>query len=269
VKYNDFFATTAIPEVTSFKVENRLTSIYSRYDLNSVGITFPIYVALVLAHLWKKEWIRLALILLSLLAVSFLTKARYVMISGLIAASQLFFSNLFEFKQKIQIMVVSVLMIVLCITIANQLDYSIEKVVDERILERSQKYSSALARITSLDVFLYVFPNHPWFGVGPTTRDDVRLLLGEGIPVIHVGYLSYLYYYGVFGSAFLFISIGLLLIRSYSVGRITRFWGVFYALLTFCFANSTFVYFNFTEPGIVMSIIYLEFYTRNITAVGD
>jgi O-antigen ligase len=120
--------------------------------------------------------------------------------------------------------------------------------------------SSAGARITSYNVFVLKFPEHPWFGVGPHTRDDVAALLGEGVPIIHVGYLSYLYYYGIVGCFFFFFSLIFLLKDAFMVGWKFRFWGSFYGILAFCLANATLVYFNLSEAGIVLAVVYLRYY---------
>ena len=123
---------------------------------------------------------------------------------------------------------------------------------------------SAKARITSYDVFLLKYPEHPWFGVGPKTRDDVISLLNNEAPIIHVGYLSYLYFYGIFGALLLFSSLFYLLKRAWIVGKTMGFWGSFYGLFAFCLANLAFVYFNFSEMGIVLSVIYLRYYNISV-----
>jgi hypothetical protein len=38
------------------------------------------------------------------------------------------------------------------------------------------------------------------------------------------------------------------------------FWGSFYGLLAFCVANTTFVYFNLSEMGIILAVIYLKYF---------
>jgi hypothetical protein len=38
------------------------------------------------------------------------------------------------------------------------------------------------------------------------------------------------------------------------------FWGSFYGLLSFCLANATLVYFNLSELGIVLAVIYMKYF---------
>jgi hypothetical protein len=266
VKYVSFFIS---PQITSdedsavFLDEGRNYSIYSWVDINSLGVTFPILIAILISVYEKRQ--TLSLIVLSAIAVSFLTKTRYVMISVIIVLSQLLLSSKFNFKKKFSYIFIIILVIASLVGVARSLNVDMQKVVDERILEKGKDISesSAGARLTSYNVFIVKFPEHPWFGVGPHTRDDVLDLLGVGIPLIHIGYLSYLYYYGIIGCLFFFLSLFFLLRDAWLVGRRHKFWGSFYGLLAFCVANLTFVYFNLSEPGIIIAIIYLSFYKRN------
>ena len=119
---------------------------------------------------------------------------------------------------------------------------------------------SAKSRILSYEVFLKVFPANPYLGVGPETKKDVvDLLMGEA-PIIHVGYLSYLYFYGIIGCIPIFLVLFFLLRDAWNVGRRSNFWGSFYGLLSFCFANFTLVYFNFSEMGIILAVLYIKYY---------
>jgi O-antigen ligase len=134
------------------------------------------------------------------------------------------------------------------------------QVVTNRILEKSTGFGSAKARIESLNVFLKIFPENPWFGVGPQTGIDVLQLLRGITTSIHVGYLSYLYFYGIIGAMFVFLTLFFLLKDSFEIGKKFLFWGSFYGLLSFCFANLTFSYFNFSEVGIVLAVVYMRYY---------
>lgn len=246
--------------------ENRKFSIYSWVDMNSLGISFPILVSLLLSSQFDK--VKFPLIVISGIIVSFLSRARYVMISALIVFSQLFFNSKIDFRKKVIIMVVFSVTLFAIVGIAKAYNFDIQKVVNERILEKGSDMASAKARITSFNVFTVKFPEHPWLGVGPSTRIDVLQLL-RGIPVIHIGYLSYLYFYGALGALLLFISLFYLLRDSWLVGNKLAFWGSFYGFLSFSFANMTMVDFNFSEIGIILAVIYLKYYKDNLPAGID
>jgi hypothetical protein len=247
-----------------YLLENRAFSIFSWVDLNTIGISFPIMLSLLLCS-YEANKRYFPLIIIFGIVVSFLTRARYVMISTIIIFSQLFFVSKIKAKVKIYVILIFVASSVLLISLAKNYGINLNQILNERILESSTNLASAKARVLSFHVFLKVFPENPFLGVGPVTRGDVIHLLGGAAPLIHVGYLSYLYYYGLFGSVFLFMTLFFLLKYAWDVGRKFRFWGSFYGLLSFCFANFTMVYFNFSEMGIVLAVIYLKYYSSDFS----
>ncbi len=256
------------PDNETYLSEGRVFSIYSWVDLNSLGISFPILIAILLNSFSRKR-IATPIIILSGIIVSFLTKARYAMISILIVFSQYFFISKIKFSKKVSILIIFAGSILISLGVAKAMGYNIQQVIDERILERSTNMGSANARIISYFVFLKVFPEHPLFGVGPETSADVVRLLGGRAPLIHVGYLSYLYFYGIFGCFFMFMAIFYMLRKAWIIGSKYEFWAGFYGLLAFCFANTTMVYFNFSEMGIVLIIIYIRYFSEKFSMELD
>jgi hypothetical protein len=259
-----FFVAQYIAENTdneTYLSENRIFSIYSWVDLNSLGITFPILIAILLS-LFSHKRMASPIIILSGIIVSFLTKARYVMISTLIIFSQYFFISKMNLSKKVSILIIFAGSIIISLSVAKAMGYNIQQVIDERILEKSTNMGSASARVLSYYVFLKVFPEHPLFGVGPETSTEVIRLLGGRAPLIHVGYLSYLYFYGLIGCFFFFLGVFYMLKRAWIIGSKNEFWAGFYGLVAFCFANTTMVYFNLSEMGIVLVIIYLRYYSE-------
>jgi hypothetical protein len=262
VKIPSFFAS---PELTDteenlvYLEQGRAFSIYSWININSLGITFPLLISILLNvyDIKKKSF---SLIVISGLIVSFLSRARYIMISAIIVFSQLFISSKISLRNKIVSVFVMAVSIIGLLTVADNSGFSIQKVIDERILEKEGEMGSANARITSYYVFLMKFPENPWFGVGPATREDVVELLGGEAPLIHVGYLSYLYFYGAMGFFILFLSMIFLLRDAFIVGKKYLFWGSFYGLIAYYLANTTTVYFNFSEMGIILAVLYLKYY---------
>jgi O-antigen ligase len=183
------------------------------------------------------------------------------MLSAIIVFSQLFFVSKIDFRKKVYITLIFFFSLIAITAVARVYNYDIGKVIDERILERGTNLASARARVTSYEVFIIKFPEHPWFGVGPATGQDVVQLLRGQATIIHIGYLSYLYFYGIFGSVFFFLSLFFLLRNSWLIGKKHMFWGSFYGLLSFCIANATLVYFNLSEMGILLAVIYMKYFT--------
>lgn len=240
--------------------EIRNNSIYSYITTNSIGITFPFLVAILLNYYSTKQ-IQFPIIIISGIIVAFLSKSRYVMISTIIAVSQLFFTSARSFANKVSMLLIFAGCIYLAILGAESAGFDLNKIIDERILEKDTDLGSAKSRVLSYEVFLIKYPENPWLGVGPKTRPDVITLLQGETPVIHVGYLCYLYYYGAVGCFFLFAAIWLLLKKSWEVGKQHNFWGSFFGLVAMCVANITLVYFAFAEMGVIIALIYLRYYS--------
>ncbi len=237
----------------------RNTAFYSYIGTNSMGVTFPFLIAILL-NFYKSRQFQFPIIIVAGIVSSFLTKARYVMISTIIAISQIFFSSGRSIGSKLALVLTIVFTGYLATLVAKESGFDITHIIEERILEKGSDMASAKARILSYDVFLLKYPENPWFGVGPKTRPDVVALLQGDAPLIHVGYLCYLYYYGIAGSILLFGVLYFLLSSAWKVGRKYSFWGSFYGLLGFGLANATFVYFDLSEMGIVLAVLYLRYY---------
>jgi len=264
IKYPSFFLNPDIDKELIYLTENRIFSIYTWTNLNSGGITIPILIAILISIYQAHKFI-FPLVIISGIVLPFLTKARYVMLSAIVAFSQLFFANKGSFIKKVSFLILLVASIFLIGVVAEKFGVNISETINNRILEKESDMGSAKSRITSYEVFLTKFPEHPWVGVGPETKPDVIELLNGEATIIHIGYLSYLYFYGVVGCFFLFVSIFYLLKYAWSVGKRYDFWGSFFGLISFCLANLTFVYFNLSEMGIVIAVIYLRYYTSNHT----
>lgn len=268
IKNPMFFYDRGQDSELNYAEEARNPSIYSWVGLNSIGVTFPILIAILLNY-YNTASRFFPLVTISGIVVAFLTKARFVMVSTIVAFLQLLLIRSVPLKRKIYIISFFVGGIFLIIGAAQMAGYNINNTINERILEKDTDMRSAKARMVSYDVFMVKFPENPYFGVGPKTRNDVVDLLDGSAPIIHVGYLSYLYYYGAFGASLLFLALLCMLWDAWMTGRRNDFWGSFYGLLGFTLANFTFVYFNFSEMGIILAIIYMRYYKVNPTNVED
>jgi hypothetical protein len=241
--------------------QSRNFSIYSWVDYHTIGITFPFLIAILLSQYnARNRKFQVFLIVISGILVSFLSRYRFMMISAIVVCLQPIFMNKKNLLNKLSLIFLFLGCIFLAGFVAEKSGIKISEVINSRILESETDFRSARARITSFDVFVLKFPEHPWFGVGPATRDDVIALLNGESPIIHIGYLSYLYYYGIFGSLIFFISLAYLLKSAWDVGIKFRFWGSFFGLVTFCIANIVFVFFDLSDMGIVLSIIYIKYF---------
>lgn len=268
IKTPTFFLNIDADIDSIFIEERRNFSIYSWTNLNTLAISFPIFISILLSRYESKK-ILLPIIVLSSIIVSFLSRTRYAMISTVIVLSQLVISGKKAITTRILYVVVLLGAVISMGLVADKFGVDVQEIVNDRILERNSDMASAKGRVTSYEVFLKVFPEHPIFGVGPKTRPDVVYLLGGDTPIIHVGYLSYLYYYGLFGCFFLLIALFFLIRDAWTVGKKTAFWGSLYGFISFCLANWTLVYFNLSEMGIVLGVIFLRYYHLKIISSVD
>lgn len=246
--------------------QNRVFSIYSWIGLNSLGVTFPIMISILL-NVYDTKSKSFSIIVISGIIVSFLSRARYVMISTIVVFLQLFINTKITVQRKVFFSIVLIIFVITFIKVSDNYGFNINQVIEERILEKEGDMGSAKARILSYYVFMIKFPEHPWLGVGPQTKDDVVQLLGGHAPIIHVGYLSYLYYYGIIGAMLLFIALFLLIRMAWIIGRRQNFWGSYYGLISFCLANLTFVYFMLDEMGIILAVIYIRYYFDKLPSI--
>jgi hypothetical protein len=238
---------------------NSAFSIYSWVALNSVSVTFPALIA-ILVNFYEPKRLVFYIILLSAIIVPFLNKGRAFMIATLVVLSQLIFDSQRALSKRVTYVFGFVIGIFFLIAVAGEVGINIQEIIDNRILEKDSDMASAKSRLTSYTVFMKVFPENPVFGVGPKTQDNViDLLLGEA-NIIHVGYLAYLYYYGILGCIFIFLALFFLLKETWIVGKRSGFWGSFYAFLAFAFGNFTFEYFVFSEMGLVLAVLYMRYY---------
>lgn len=268
IKDMSFFYNSKLDEDVFSVGEERNSSIYSWLGFNSGGITFPVLISILL-NVYDTKSRPFPLVVLGGIVVTFLSKARYVMISTLIAFSQLLLVKTISLQKKLYVMFFFIIGLFMIVLAAQMVGYDISKTIDERILEKDGDMESAKARVHSYDVFMIKYPEHPYWGVGPKTRDDVIELMDGQALIIHVGYLAYLYYYGAFGAGLLFLALFFLIREGWIAGKRYEFWGGFYGFLGFAIANATFVYFVFNEMGIVLAVIYMRYYKSNFIPANN
>jgi len=259
IKLPNFFVNPFLDADLEYTEGSRCASIYSWTNINSLGITFPFLIA-ILSNIFHQRKIILSFVIFAGIIVSFLSKARYVMISFVIAISQLFINTRISLAKKVTFSLVFLSLIFIGYMAANSLGYNVSDVIENRILEKDNDMGSAKARIRSVEVFMFFFPENPWFGVGPETKKEVVDMLDGTAPLIHVGYLSYLYFYGIFGFSLLAIALIFMIKYAWDIAREYNFWGAFYGIVGLLAANLTFVYFNLSEMGIILAFIYLRYF---------
>lgn len=238
---------------------HRLFSIYTWISSNAVGISFPFIVAFLYVNYSHNKLFQIGIVMGSLL-YAFFTQTRYVIISiGLVLVYLFFKENKLTFSRVLTLALVPLTFYV----VLSFFSFDFDRFINERILENSAseyEVSSAGDRITSYKAFIKIFPENPVFGNGEKITTPLRRLLGPDLPFIHVGYLHYLYAFGIFGCFLFFTFCWLLLKRVYAISKLLRDYSFFIGLIVLFIANVTTVWFRFFDFGLF--ICYLSVITK-------
>jgi hypothetical protein len=117
--------------------------------------------------------------------------------------------------------------------------------------------SSAGSRVSGFNAFINIFPEQPIFGNGEKVTPALRKLIGPDDPFIHIGFLHYLYAFGLLGCFFFFSFCYTFLRRVQRMARITKDYSCFIALIGFLLANWTLVWFRFFDFGLFICFLSL------------
>jgi hypothetical protein len=240
---------------------DRRPSVYTYVSPNDYGISILAFFSLILAIQIKSrniKWIILFIIMVGL--YSFLSNSRYVMLSFIIVLVQIYLSS--ENKIKILTLFYSIIALgILYYIYTVTLGVNLQKLSEERLFAEGS--IQATSRYGAFINFLEFFPQNPIFGNGYQVSKEVREASQDiGSSRIHVGYLSHLVSYGVVGSFLLFYVWFALARDLYRKAKKSKFYGSFFAYLVFLFANATFPEFNMFFPGLILAVLFSEYFYR-------
>jgi hypothetical protein len=234
----------------------RLFSIYTWVSSNAVGISFPFIIAFLYVNYNDNKFMQFSIAMGSLL-FAFFTQSRYIIISIIIILTYLYFkANKFKFSKILVLAFIPVLFYI----VLSLFSFDFDRFIDERILEKQgaeYDMTSAGDRITSYKAFIKVFPENPVFGNGEKITTHLRKLLGPDLPFIHIGYLHYLYAFGIFGCLLFFTFCGLLMRRVYTMSKSLKDYSFFIGLIALFIANTTLVWFRFFDFGLFICYVSL------------
>jgi uncharacterized membrane protein len=113
-------------------------------DWNSLGITFPAMIAILLNY-YEKRTFALGVIVLSAILVCFLSRTRYIMVSGVIILLHLLFTSGFSWVKRISGFALIVIGAFVMAAAASVVGVNMKETINERILEKDQDLSSSSA----------------------------------------------------------------------------------------------------------------------------
>lgn len=231
-------------------------SIFSYINEVSVGFDVIAIFSILIAIRFRNRFYSLILFLSSA-AVGFLSSARWIMLNFFVVASQKFFNKQNKVLAFLKFSFFGILLITILLAGINLTGFNLNAFVQERLLAES-----AGTRLLAFEVFYKVFPDNPIFGTLGVDTEKMLMLLNGRSSQIHVGYLKLFYYYGLVGGILYLTFLGLLLKRMWGIGKASSYWGGFFAFLAFAIANLTLVKFDLFHYGLLLAILFSNFFYK-------
>jgi hypothetical protein len=240
--------------------KSRRTSIFGFINLNSLGLTFIPIISIIIGYqLNKKQWYYIFFLLLGGLT-ALLSNTRYIMVGFSLLTLQILFYKKISVIGMIRYFFIILILFLLTYYLLSLFGYDFIEWFNTRLF--SEGSIKETTRFKAIDTFLKFFPDNYFFGLGELLSDEVvKESHRIGSSHIHVGYLSHLVSYGIFGCLFLYSFWVLLVAKLYRTAKRTRYWGSFFAFVTFLWAFATFSNSSMFFYGILYAIIYNKYFS--------
>jgi len=238
--------------------EFRRVSIFGYRPL-AYGFSFVPLLSIIVAIIHYRSG-KFPLLFLALGGISaFLTNTRFIMVSFILISIQfliIYFKNFAKLLKYVSVF--ALLLFALFITISN-LGYDFQTWYQERLFAEGSIVETT--RYKAIENFLYFFSKNYWFGNGEGLTHEIEAASQAiGSSQIHVGYLSSLVYYGIIGSIFLFSFWFYITKMFYRTAIKTGYWGSFFAMLTYLWAQLTLVHFTMFFYGLIFVFVFDKYY---------
>lgn len=238
--------------------EVRRTSIFGYTGLNATGLSFIPLLAVFFSYSYlKNDKYRILYIFMGAV-ISFATNSRYVMLAFIILSFHLIFEQRKKMAGVAKYLLSSIIILVFIAFVLefigyNLFDFYYDRLFSEGSIDKSSRY---LAFVTFIEFF-----NENWFlGTGLHLTDEITSFIGGYSSQIHVGYLSHLVQYGVFGS-FLLFAFWYKILRNFYITAIeTGYYGSLFAFVTFLWANVTLVYYPIFTYGLIIAFLFDKYF---------
>lgn len=239
----------------------RRMSIFGYEPLN-LGLSFiPLLSAFVGLYYYQNK--RLSLVFLILGGITaILSNTRFIIIAYLIICFQFVLINRNKIISIISYIFAFVILIILLYKGLEYIGYNIPEWYKERLFPEGSIEETT--RYKAIDTFKEFFPKKWAFGTGVHLTEEIKKASDDiSSSQIHVGYLSHLVSYGVFGSFLLFSFWFLLAKKLYKTAKYTNYWGSFFAFLTYFWAQATLVHYSIFFYGLIFALILDKYNTDN------
>ncbi|QCX39135.1 hypothetical protein FF125_12065 [Aureibaculum algae] len=254
-------------------VEGRLPSIYSYISSFAVGFgAIPIFLIISEILLKSKKNNKLLIYILIGLLYAFLTKARWIMLNGLLIFLVLYFNHRKNLTIFYKYLILVPLIMFSSLVFLDAYGLKTISILEERVLDKGKggmTKGSGSTRLLAFVAFNQVYWDNPIlgrgnvkYGMAGTGEQDNKLkkALARKSSQLHVGYLSLFYIYGLVGGLLFLLFLYFILKKLYENAKKTNYYGPFVAFLGFATANLTLVTFTFFEMGLILALLFDKFY---------
>ena len=237
----------------------RRESIYS-YTSNALGLSFIPLVAVFLGYSLFSKNKNYFVYIIGAGLVALLSNGRYIIIGFFIISLQIILNSKTKIAGIIKYATSAMIGILILYLMLIYLGYDLEQWFSDRLFREGNLEGTT--RYKALITFGIFFPQAPFFGTGANLTDEIELVSGLfGSSQIHVGYLSNLVSYGVVGCSFLFGFWFLLARHLFQNAKKNKYWGSFFAFLTFIWAQATLVLPTIFFYGLIFALIFDKHYS--------
>jgi len=236
----------------------RRSSIYSMIHLGALGLSFIPLLAVLIGYMLKNGSKNYIIFLIMGGTSAFLSNTRFVMVGFLIITMQVLVYNKMSKIAFFKYALIALSVAIFSFYFLSYIGYDFQDWIDERLLAEGSLEETT--RYKSIDNFLFFFPQRPIFGHGEMTEEIVAASRAVGSSHIHVGYLSHLVAFGIVGCFFLFGGWYLLAKRLLSTAKSTRYWGSFFAFLTFFWSFATMSQSMIFYYGLIFAMVFDKYF---------
>ncbi len=238
---------------------DRRPSIFTYVSDNEYGVSVLAFFSLFFSiQLVDKNTRSLIIFSIIIGLYSLLTNGRYIMIGFIIVMMQSLFIK-GKSKKVYYIVYFAAALGIIYYVFTNILGVNLQQLELQRLFAEGSIQNTT--RYGAYINFLHFFPEKPIFGTGVHLTDEIRRASRAiGSSQIHVGYLSHLVSYGLFGSFLLFTFWYYLAKDLYRKAKQTTYYGPFFAFLIFLWFNVVAVNFMLMFSGLIIALVFSQYY---------
>ncbi|MBC8035154.1 MAG: hypothetical protein H7Y03_13470 [Chitinophagaceae bacterium] len=256
----------------SSDLEKRFSSIYSYFGGSLyAGLTVIPLLCIIVAENTKKNG-TISIYYLAATIFSVINKSRWIIINVAISLFVKYNLKKMNLKQGIRVIGTIIVMSMSSYYVLKYFNFDIDGLIADRFLETSQgglENGAASSRLLAFEVFGNLYPEYPVLGKGNLqwgegAEGDLELstMLRGRSSQIHVGYLSLFYWYGMAGALLFLAFLFFMLKKMKATARRWDYWGPYWGMMGFVFANLTLVHLNINVPGLILCLVYNKYYEQ-------